>query len=138
MDGGTVTVAYPICPDEAVAGALVSVRVDGDGRGDGFETLWSADGPVSAEAREGVFRVGSPQSFRDEGAKLVGRLPVHFSVETRTVVDGQAQDGYAGVVDLAKARGKRLAEGEYVTWEGKVLTRDQINDQRRCDGDSRT
>ncbi|WP_327683709.1 hypothetical protein [Streptomyces sp. NBC_00467] len=137
IDGGEVVVAYPICPGESVSGALVSVNVDGDGRGDGFETLWSASGPASPEVRGGVFGVGSERSFRDEEKALVRLLPDSFFVETTVVRDGRTEEGDDGAIDLAKVRGKRLADGQYVTWEGKALTPDQINAQRECDGDSR-
>ncbi|MGW8953114.1 hypothetical protein [Streptomyces sp. NPDC055709] len=29
-------------------------------------------------------------------------------------------------------RGAQLADDEYVTWEGRVMTRDQIDAQRKC------
>lgn len=131
MGGGEVVVADPMCPSESLAGALVSVSSDGGGRGDGFETLWSVSGPVSAEARSGVFHIRSARSFRAEEMALVGRLPDSFFVETRLVVDGRTEEGDDGAIDL-EARAAQLAAGEYVTWEGKVLTRDQINAQRKC------
>ncbi|MFJ6634225.1 hypothetical protein ACIQMR_22980 [Streptomyces sp. NPDC091376] len=129
-----MVIAYPRCPSESVVGALVSVTAVGKGRGDGFETLWSARGPASAQVREGLFFIGSARSFAEEEKLLAGRLPDEFFVETQVLVDGHAEDGRDSPIDLAEVRSAQLADDEYVTWDGRVMTRGQINAQRKCGG----
>ncbi|MFF3322716.1 hypothetical protein [Streptomyces sp. NPDC002889] len=130
MEGGHLVVVRPSCPSETVLGATVAVSVEGDGRGDGFESLWSASDPTSGEVRGGLFVVGGAGSFKTERKPLPGKLPDEFYVEAWLDEGGQNTD--SGSVDLTKLRSAKLADDEYMTWSGKVMTRDQINAQRKC------
>ncbi|MFI8963688.1 hypothetical protein ACIGO8_16420 [Streptomyces sp. NPDC053493] len=130
--GGGLVVAAPLCPSESVDQARVSVPSAADGRGDGFDTLWSAGGPVTDEARGGTFSVGSSTSFRNVEKPLSGALPDEFYVEIRLAEPGRTAEGRDGTVDLTKLKGTRLRDGEFMTWTGKVLTRGQLDAQLRC------
>ncbi|MFD7232215.1 hypothetical protein [Streptomyces sp. NPDC059881] len=131
-----MVIAYPRCPSEEVVGATIYVSSEGEGQADGvddfFETKWSARHPASAEVRDGVFFIGSARSFTDLEKPLVGRLPDEFFVDAQVVVDGHAVDARDSPIDLAEVRGAQLADDECLTWEGKVMTRDQIDAQRKC------
>lgn len=131
-----MVISYPRCPSEELVGATFYVSSEAEGQADGvddlFETKWSARRPASAEVRDGVFFIGSARSFTDEEKPLAGRLPDEFYVETHVVVDGHPEHGRDSSVDLAEVRAAQLADDEYVTWEGKVVTRDQIDAQRKC------
>ncbi|MFJ3904053.1 hypothetical protein [Streptomyces sp. NPDC090025] len=133
MRGDTLVVAAPRCASETVTSALVSVWVGEDGQRDGFDILWSARGLRMEEAREGVFPVAGPgaaASYADVDKPLSGELPQEFFVEVQFAGAGSADRD--GTVDLRKLRGARLGEGEFMTWTGAVLTREQIDAQLKC------
>ncbi|MGW8995185.1 hypothetical protein ACWGRF_35340 [Streptomyces zhihengii] len=127
-EGADLVVAYPICPSEEVHGASIAVSRDEGG----FETLWRATGPRDAAVRGGEFVVGSDRSFAAEDKGLAGSLPDEFFVETVVTIDGGVETGDDGSVDLRKLRGAEPGPGEYMTWSGEVMTRAEINAQRRC------
>ncbi|MGW2116945.1 hypothetical protein [Streptomyces zhihengii] len=130
--GGDVVIAYPLCPFEAIHGASIAIDTAEESDGDGFETIWGARGPRTDAARLGEFTVGSDRSFAAEGKKLVGDLPDEFYVEPLVLTEGEVGVGMGGTVDLRKVRGAELGPGEYMTWSGEVMTRAEINAQRRC------
>ncbi|CAM5623654.1 hypothetical protein SCALM49S_06544 [Streptomyces californicus] len=127
MTGGDLVVAMPLCSGETVESAKIAVPSKDEEKG-GFETLWSARGPRTAEARGGIFQ-GSAQR---RGTKdLSGALPDEFYVDTRQVRKDRTVNG-SGYVDLAELESVDLADGEFVTHEGKVMTRAEINAQLPC------
>ncbi|MFE1365151.1 hypothetical protein ACFW84_13045 [Streptomyces anulatus] len=128
MDGSELLVAMPLCSGDSLESA--DVVVDSD-KGDGFETLWSARGPRTAEARDGVFHVNSPHSFTTVTKQLSGALPGEFFVETRQggKREYMTESGY---VDLAQLKSVELADDEFVTYKGKVMTQAEINAQLPC------
>lgn len=135
MEGGKIAVAVPLCPSDAVFGAESYVSVDGEGDGDGFRELWSASGPRSPEVGRGVFFVNSDQSFSTVEKPLSTTPPNRFYVDTREGTEGQVKESGSSFVDLRKLKSAELADDEYMTWSGKVMTRKEINAQRRCNKD---
>lgn len=133
MEGDDIVVAHPICPSESVSAAKIVVSVDGEGDGDGFETLWNADGPRSEAVRRGVFVVGSARSFGTEKKPLTKRLPKGFYVGV-TVLDQEGHEKFEDDdwIDVPTTRAAKPADDQYRTHGGKIMTRDQINAQRRC------
>ncbi|MGW6289582.1 hypothetical protein [Streptomyces sp. NPDC055107] len=136
MDGSELVVAMPVCRDETITGAAVYVRTE-DEKKISFETLWSAREPRTAEARTGVFRVNSPRDFATVTEQLSGALPDEFYVETRQERKGEAGSA-SGYVDLAELKSADLADGEFVTYEGKIMTRAEINAQHPCNQRKKT
>ncbi|MFC9700084.1 hypothetical protein ACFTWD_05235 [Streptomyces sp. NPDC056943] len=134
LDGsGNVVVAYPLCATYEIAGASIYVDAKGEGEdGDGFTTLWSATDPTAEEAERGVFAVGAAAGFRQETRPLKAPLPDGFYVAVTELAAGKEKNGQDHWVTPSRLKGKQLAPGEYVTEEGKVLTRDQINAQAIC------
>ncbi|MFH8885362.1 hypothetical protein [Streptomyces californicus] len=128
MDGADVLVAMPLCSGDRVESAVVAVDSD---QGDGFETLWSAREPRTDEARGGVFHVNSPRSFTTVTKELSGAPPGEFFVETQQGGKRKAATE-SGYVDLAELKSVELADGEFVTYKGEVMTRAEINAQLPC------
>ncbi|MEV7844429.1 hypothetical protein [Streptomyces cyaneofuscatus] len=126
LDGSALVVAMPVCRDETITGSEIVVRGEG-----GFETLWSAREPRTAQAREGVFQVNSPRDFVTVTKELSGSLPKTFYLELVHIRDGE-EATRSGYVDLDKARSAGLADGEFVTHKGEVMTRAEINAQLSC------
>lgn len=126
LDGSALVVAMPVCRDETITGSEIVVRGEG-----GFETLWSAREPRTAQAREGVFQVNSPRDFATVTKELSGALPKTFYLELVHIRDGE-ETTRSGYVDLDKARSAELADGEFVTHKGKIMTRTEINAQLPC------
>ncbi|WP_307667693.1 hypothetical protein [Streptomyces sp. V2I9] len=128
VDGSDLVVAMPLCAGDSLESA--DVVVDSD-EGDGFETLWSAREPRTADARDGVFHVNSPHSFTTVIKQSSGALPGEFFVETRQGGEREpvTESGY---VDLAQLESVELGNGEFVTYQGKVMTRAEINAQLPC------
>ncbi len=128
MDGADVLVAMPLCSGDRVESAVVVVDSE---QGDGFETLWSAREPRTDQARDGVFHVNSPRSFITVTKESAGAPPGEFFVETRQGGKRETSTG-SGYVDLAELKSVELADDEYVTYKGKVMTRAEINAQLPC------
>ncbi|WP_406395283.1 hypothetical protein [Streptomyces sp. NBC_00887] len=135
MEGGEIAVAAPLCPTGRIHGARIEIGVDGEGRGDGFETLWSASGPRSPEVRLGVFFVDSMSSFDTQEQPRSKPLPKVFYVSTRTGSAGKVTEADSGSVDLSRLKSAKLGDDEFLTYGGKVMTRKEINAQRRCKKD---
>ncbi|MGW1201542.1 hypothetical protein [Streptomyces cyaneofuscatus] len=131
MEGTGLLAAMPLCPDETITGAAIVVPRK-DRTADGFETLWSAREPRTAEARGGVFQVNGPDSLATVTKELSGTLPDEFYVDTRQVRDGKEVNG-SGYVDLTELDSAELRDDEFITHKGKVMTRDEINAQASCD-----
>lgn len=112
-------------------GAEIYVNAPGES-GDGFETLWRATRPTSEGARTGVFVVGVEGSFLREDQPLRRKLPDGFHVGVTELVDGKPDPGQADWVAPSRLRGAELAAGEYLTPDGDVVTRAQINAQALC------
>ncbi|MFF3993448.1 hypothetical protein ACFYX8_09070 [Streptomyces cyaneofuscatus] len=132
MEGAGLLVAMPLCPGETVESAEIVVPRK-DKKESGFETLWSAREPRTAEARGGVFQVNGPDSFARVTKELSGTLPDEFYVDTRQVRDGKEVNG-SGYVDLTELDSAELRDDEFITHKGKVMTRDEINAQAYCGG----
>ncbi|MGK3091708.1 hypothetical protein ACG93S_17900 [Streptomyces sp. WAC01490] len=132
MEGAGLLVAMPLCPGETVESAEIVVPRK-DKKESGFETLWSAREPRTAEARGGVFQVNGPHSFVTVTKELSGTLPDEFYVDTRQVRDGKEVSG-SGYVDLTELDSAELGDNEFITHKGKVMTRDEINAQAYCGG----
>ncbi|MFJ8871305.1 hypothetical protein ACIRD6_36840 [Streptomyces sp. NPDC102473] len=132
MEGGELVVAAPLCPAENIYGAVIETAVDGEGRNDGFETLWSASGPRSPQVSRGVFVVDSTRSFTTQEKPRSKPLPKLFYVATRTGSAGEVKEAGSGTVDLGQLKSAELADDEFLTYEGKVMTREEINAQRTC------
>lgn len=128
LDGSDLLVAMPLCSGDKVESAAVVVE---SGKGDGFETLWSAREPRSDEVRSGVFHVNSQRSFATVTKQLSGALPGEFYVETRQDRKGRIVTD-SGYVDLSEIKSVELAGNEFVTHKGKIMTRDEINAQAYC------
>ncbi len=126
LDGSDLVVAMPVCRDETITGAEIAIRGES-----GFQTIWSARGPRTAEARAGVFRVNSPRDFATVTKELSSPLPDRFYLDLVHIRDGE-ETTRSGHVDLKKARSAELADGEFVTHKGKVLTQAEINAQLSC------
>ncbi|MFF2534708.1 hypothetical protein [Streptomyces cyaneofuscatus] len=93
--------------------------------------LWSAREPSTAEARSGVFHVNSPSSFTTVTKPLSGTLPNTFYVQSQHLRAGE-ETTKSGYVDLGKLRSAELADGEFLTYKGAVMTRAEINAQLPC------
>lgn len=130
LEGGAVTVAAPLCPSETVVGAETYISVDGEGDGDGFTRLWRASDPRSSEAVAGVFFVNTGKSFGTIEKPLSVTQPKKFYVAVRYA--GDAEFSRSGYVDLARVKSAELTDDEFLTYEGKVMTREEINAQRTC------
>ncbi|MEV8454685.1 hypothetical protein AB0467_22980 [Streptomyces sp. NPDC052095] len=131
-DRGDIEIAYPICAIDEVRGVTVSVRVIRDEKSN-MKNLWEGEGAVSDEVKRGVFVVGVPDSFRHEGKPLAGELPKGFFVlveERRR--DGTVDDGRGGWVDLSIRPPRLLKPGEYQTSDGKIVSRQWVNNQLGC------
>ncbi|MDF6021110.1 hypothetical protein [Streptomyces sp. JH34] len=135
LEGGDILIAVPLCPAETVHGARIETGVDGEGRGDGFETLWSASGPRSPEVSRGVFFVDGVRSFTTQEEPRSKPLPKVFYVSTRTASAGEVEEAGSGSVDLGGLKSVTLGEDEFLTYRGRIMTREEINAQRTCPGD---
>ncbi|MDT9688869.1 hypothetical protein Q5762_10975 [Streptomyces sp. P9(2023)] len=130
---GNLVVAYPLCATSEVDGASIYVEAVGEGEdGNGFTTLWSATTAATEEAKRGLFTVGVQSSFRNELRPLKAPLPDGFYVAVMERVHGKEKNGQDHWVTLARLKNKILAPDEYLTEEGKTLTRDEINAQAYC------
>ncbi|MFD6420372.1 hypothetical protein [Streptomyces sp. NPDC060198] len=133
MEDGELVVLMPLCPGASVQAAEVVVRVKGEGRGDGFETLWAATGPRTKEARAGAFTVGSARSFATETKPVARALPNAYYVSVRYAADDRGTVEHDdGEVDVSRLRSATLGPDEYMTERGKVMTRAQIGEQLAC------
>ncbi|MEU8560294.1 hypothetical protein AB0C45_02255 [Streptomyces cyaneofuscatus] len=130
MEGTGLLVAMPLCPGETVESAEIVV-LRKDKKEGGFETLWSAREPRTAEARGGVFQVNGPDSFATVTKELSGTLPDEFYVDTRQVRDGKEVNG-SGYVDLTELDSAELRDDEFITHKDEVMTRTEINAQLPC------
>ncbi|MFJ6993948.1 hypothetical protein [Streptomyces sp. NPDC003090] len=128
---GNLIVAYPLCPSREVYGAQVQVEAPA-GSGESFTTVWHATRPASEEARSGVFVVGNKDSFLNEHKPLRGGLPDGFHVWVTELVEGKTDEGQADWVVPSRLKGTELKPGEYLTPEGDVVTRADINAQALC------
>lgn len=99
-----------------------------------MERTWASYG---RGAHRGVFRVNGPRSFARVAKELSGALPDEFRVETRQERKGGAGGG-SGYVDLAELKSADLADGEFVTHEGEIMTRAEINAQHPCNQRKKT
>lgn len=131
-DRGNVVIAYPLCPADEVSGAEITVRVR-RGETSSVKQLWKARGAVSDEVKRGVFIVGTPGSFRQEGKPLAGALPEGFSVEVEELSrDGGSGGGRGEWIDLSVQPSRPLKAAEYLTSDGEIVSRQWVNDQLRC------
>ncbi|MEW5542669.1 hypothetical protein AB1339_34110 [Streptomyces cyaneofuscatus] len=130
MEGTALLAAMPLCPDETITGAAIVVPRK-DETVDDFETLWSAREPSTAEARSGVFHVNSPSTFTTVTKPLSGTLPNTFYVQLQHLRAGE-EATKSGYVDLGELRSAELADGEFLTYRGAVMTRAEINAQLPC------
>ncbi|MCX5412564.1 hypothetical protein [Streptomyces sp. NBC_00059] len=130
MERGELVVAAPLCPSEKVFGAESYISVDGEGDGDGFTRLWRATDPRSPEAAAGVFTVNTDKSFGTVEKPMSVAQPQKFYVAVRQ--SGDADYSRTDYVDLSRLKSAELADDEFVTYEGKVMTREEINAQRTC------
>ncbi|MFE7413620.1 hypothetical protein [Streptomyces laurentii] len=128
MEGGVLVVVFPRCPSESVTGAAVLVSRSGQGN---FEYLWRAKEPARRDVEEGRFSVGDSTSFGEVGQPLREALPEEFDVKVTYVDAGGREKERDGVVRQGALKGVRLRGGEYMTWPGKVMTRQQIDAQRK-------
>ncbi|MCX5412563.1 hypothetical protein [Streptomyces sp. NBC_00059] len=125
-----MTVAVPLCPSETVFDAESYISVEGEGDGDGFTRLWRASDPQSPEVAAGVFSVNTGKSFGTIEKPLSVAQPQKFYVAVRHTAD--AEQSRSGYVDLSRLKSAELADDEFMTYEGKVMTREEINAQRTC------
>ncbi|MFE4329387.1 hypothetical protein ACFRQM_07980 [Streptomyces sp. NPDC056831] len=131
-DRGNVVIAYPLCPAHTVSGAEVTVRVQ-RGSTSSFKKLWGAMGAASNEVKRGVFTVGTPGSFRQEGKPLAEALPSGFYVRVKeSTRDGESNSGREDWIDLSVQPSRALKPGEYLTSVGKIVSRQWVNDQLTC------
>lgn len=72
-------IAYPICPGYKVSGADIIIRVQ-HGEKSSFKTLWSARRAASSVVAQGLFTVGTPDSFSNGVTPLAKALPKGFYV----------------------------------------------------------
>ncbi|MCX5400746.1 hypothetical protein [Streptomyces sp. NBC_00102] len=132
LEGAELMIVMPVCPGAVVREAEAVVRVKGEGRGDGFKTLWKAVRPKVPEARRGVFAVGSARDFASEVMPVAGKLPNAYYVSVRFETAVHGYSGQDGEVDLSRLPSVTLGPDEYMTQRGKVMTRAQIEAQLPC------
>jgi len=132
--GGGIVVAYPLCPGDTVYGAKISVRVNE--RDFDFKTLWQAEEPASKRVEAGTFSVGTGESFHMVKRALKGKPPSGFYVEVVEIRDGKQVDGRDGWIDLKRLTSASLKSDEFMTHEGEVMTRHQIDAQLNCHSSS--
>ncbi|MFJ8871419.1 hypothetical protein ACIRD6_37440 [Streptomyces sp. NPDC102473] len=125
-----MTVAVPLCPSEAVFGAESYISVEGEGDGGGFTRLWRATDPRSPEVAAGVFSVNTGRSFGTIEKPMAVAQPQKFYVAVRQ--SGDVDYSRTDYVDMARLKSAELADDEFLTCKGKVMTRDKINAQRTC------
>ncbi|NED14669.1 hypothetical protein [Streptomyces sp. SID9124] len=126
-------IAYPICPWYRVSAANVSIEVS-NGKKSDFKTLWSARGAASDKAARGVFAIGIPDDFRTEGTALKGRLPKGFYVSVKaTASDGKPTLSRGDWVDREILPSPPMESGKYVTSKGKIVNRQWVNEQLKCE-----
>ncbi|MEU8630506.1 hypothetical protein [Streptomyces sp. NPDC048669] len=126
-------IAYPICPASKVSRAKVYVHVE-HGEKVSSKTLWSAEGANSEEVAQGLFSVGSPDSFRHENRPLISKLPGGFYVSVKEIKrDGDRESSRGDWIDQSVRPSSPLKPGEYVTSGGKIVSRKWVNDQMKCD-----
>jgi hypothetical protein len=128
---GSVTIAYPLCPGQTVDGAAIVVRANRNSFD--YKSLWKADSPADDEAARGLFTVGEPSSFTTQRQRLTRPLPQNFVITVRVLRDGRRTNSVDGVINLRKLSSSDLGPGEYMTYTGKVMNRDQIDAQLKCD-----
>ncbi|MFF9509479.1 hypothetical protein ACF1BU_22335 [Streptomyces sp. NPDC014724] len=127
-----MVIAYPLCPAHTVSGVEVTVRVQ-HGNTSSFKELWGAVGAASDEVKQGVFTVGTPGSFRQEGTPLAGALPKGFYVGVKeSSRDGEPNSGRDDWIDLSVQPSRTLKPGEYLTSGGEIVSRQWVNDQLTC------
>lgn len=132
-DQGNVVIAYPICSWDRVSAANISIRI-ALGDKSTFQTLWSASGSDSDEVAQGVFTVGAPKSFRVEGKPLSRKLPEGFYVGVEeSTLDGHPDSSRGDWIDQSVRPSSPLKSGKYMTSEGKIVSRQWVNDQLKCE-----
>lgn len=129
---GNVVIAYPICPANKVSGSSITVLLEHGEKGS-FRTLWSARNSTSKDVERGVFSVGTSTSFQIEEVPLRKTLPTGFYVGVEEVSrnDGNAssRDDW---IDQSIRPSSPLKPGEYMTANGKIVSRKWVNDQLKC------
>jgi hypothetical protein len=133
---GSVIIAYPMCPGQTVDGAAIVVRVNRNSFD--YKSLWKADKPADEEAARGLFTVGEPSSFTTVRQRLTEPLPQKFVITVRVEKDGRPADSVDGLINLKKLSSSDLKTGEYMTYTGKVMNRDQIDAQLKCNRRDKT
>ncbi|MEV0782725.1 hypothetical protein AB0I52_07010 [Streptomyces sp. NPDC050423] len=129
-------IAYPICPAGKVSGAKITVLKVHKGKGS-FETLWSAKDSTSSEVAQGVFTVGTSDSFRLKGKPLTKKLPEGFYVEVAEITrQGKYDLSRDSWIDQSVRPSSPLKAGEYLTSDGKIVSRKWVNDQVKCESAS--
>lgn len=128
-DHGNIVIAYPICPAGKVSGAKITVRKVHKGKGS-FETLWNAKDSAPSEVAQGVFTVGTSDSFRLEGRPLTKKLPEGFYIEVTEITrQGKYNPSRDSWIDQSVRPSSPLKAGEYLMSDGKTVSRKWVNDQ---------
>ncbi|MFE7777956.1 hypothetical protein ACFU5O_29455 [Streptomyces sp. NPDC057445] len=72
--------------------------------------------------------MGSDRCLTAQEEELSGTLPDEFYADMRRDTEGKAEDADFGSVELHKLRPAEFAADAYMTWSGKVMTRNQVSD----------